>query len=32
MLLFDFINAKESMKGKGKQSSAKIVFERLKKG
>ena len=31
MLLFDFINAKESMKGKGKQSSAKIVFEKLKK-
>ena len=29
MSLFDFINAKESMQGKGKQSSAKIVFERL---
>ena len=30
MSLFDFINAKESMQGKGKQSSAKIVFERLR--
>ena len=30
MSLFDFINAKESMKGKGKQSSAKIAFERLR--
>ena len=30
MSLFDFIHAKESMQGKGKEGSAKIVFERLR--
>ena len=29
-LLFDFMNAKESMQGDGKQSSAKLVFEVLR--
>ena len=27
--LFDFINAKESVQGKGEQNSAKLVFEVL---
>ena len=29
-LLFDFMNAKESVQGDGKQSSAKLVFEVLR--